>query len=411
MSTTSSESARRAPGTLDETTVDAVRRRIGIPVVHSPRSHNEVSSTDSFRHFALGYGDDNPLYCDPEHARASSWGGPIAPPMYPISAGIARPADWSEEQKTEMSGGNPLAGIGEYLCGERWVFAVPVRESDVLWRTHALDAAELRPSRFGGGTGALVSYRTTWDHADGVPFALRFSDFWHAERSKSKERGKYRDLEPPNYDAHDLERIDALYEAEEVRGATPRLLGDVRVGDELGPIVKGPMSVTDVISWHTGVGWGTYGGGAAKVGYKNRRRIPRFYTKNEAGFFDTAQRCHWDNEWARQLGHPNGYDYGLIRSNWLIHLVTNWMGDDAWLWKLSSSVRRFNYLSDMHIVSGSVREVDTDANTVTIDARGVNQRDETTFEGTAVVVLPAPDGGRAAAPAYRGGDEPVATGP
>ena len=29
-----------------------VRRRIGIPVRYSPRQHNEVSSTDSFRHFA-----------------------------------------------------------------------------------------------------------------------------------------------------------------------------------------------------------------------------------------------------------------------------------------------------------------------------------------------------------------------
>ena len=65
---------------LDEETLELVRRRIGIPVRFSPREHNEVASTDSFRHFARGYGDDNPLYGDPEYATASSWGGPLARP-------------------------------------------------------------------------------------------------------------------------------------------------------------------------------------------------------------------------------------------------------------------------------------------------------------------------------------------
>ena len=69
----------KAPRQLDEALIEEVRRRIGIPVHYSPRNHNEVSSTDSFRHFALAYGDDNPLYSDPRYAAASSWGSSIAP--------------------------------------------------------------------------------------------------------------------------------------------------------------------------------------------------------------------------------------------------------------------------------------------------------------------------------------------
>jgi hypothetical protein len=297
------------------------------------------------------------------------------------------------------------------MCGERWLFLQPVRAGDVLRRTHCLHDAVLRPSTFGGGVGALVSHRTRWDDDDGRPFAFRYSDFWHAERERSGTTGKYRDVQLGSYDEDALERIDALFEAETVRGGEPRHVDQVRVGDELGPIAKGPMSLTDIVAWHVGVGWGSYGGGAAKVAYANRRRIPKFYTRNEFGFLDTAQRCHWDAVWARQLGHPTSYDYGLIRSNWLVHLVTNWMGDDAWLWKLSSSVRKFNYLGDAHVVSGVVSAVDGEASTVTIDARGVNQRGETTFSGTAVVVLPRPGASRAAIPEHRPGDEPEATGP
>ena len=137
MSTTGTWSGR-PPRELNEETIGVVRARIGIPVRYSPRQHNEVSSTDSFRHFAVAYGDDNPLYTSPVHAEASSWGSSIAPPLYPFTAGRTRPVEWSDAEKAEMSGGDPLAGIGQYMCGERWMLLRPVRAGDVLWRTQSL---------------------------------------------------------------------------------------------------------------------------------------------------------------------------------------------------------------------------------------------------------------------------------
>ena len=58
------------------------------------------------------------------------------------------------------------------------------------------------------------------------------------------------------------------------------------------------------------------------------------------------------------------------------------MGDDAWIWRVSSSVRKFNYLGDAHIVSGVVQDVDADNATVTITAQGQNQRGEVTCDWT-----------------------------
>ena len=71
-----------------------------------------------------------------------------------------------------------------------------------------------------------------------------------------------------------FERIESLYESESVRGSVPRLVRDVTVGDELGPIAKGPMAVTDIICWHAATGFGEFGVGALKLGYKNRIRVP-----------------------------------------------------------------------------------------------------------------------------------------
>ena len=57
--------------------------------------------------------------------------------------------------------GDPLAGIGQYMCGERWLFVRPIRAGDLLWRSQHLFSADLKTSTFGGGTGALVSHRVS----------------------------------------------------------------------------------------------------------------------------------------------------------------------------------------------------------------------------------------------------------
>ena len=57
----------------------------------------------------------------------------------------------------------------------------------------------------------------------------------------------------------------------------PRWWEDVEEGDEVGPLVKGPLTVTDMICWHVGMGMGLYGVKALGLAAANRRRIPRFF--------------------------------------------------------------------------------------------------------------------------------------
>src|SRR5437879_5897588 len=53
-------------GKLTEEGLARARRRIGVfqPLPNPP--HNYEVTWDGVRHFAFGYGDDNPLFCDPE---------------------------------------------------------------------------------------------------------------------------------------------------------------------------------------------------------------------------------------------------------------------------------------------------------------------------------------------------------
>jgi acyl dehydratase len=381
-------------GTIDDSTVAALERRIGIPARRRRRPHHEELTADSFRHYAMGYGDDNPVFCEPSYGRSARWGDVIAPPLYPLTAGRPIPVDWTDEQHEVMSQPDPLAGVGEYLCGERWLWSRPLVTGTGLERTACIDAAALKRSEFGGGVGVLVSNRTEWRAEDDV-VCLRLTDMWHAERRGTRKSAGLRVVEPTKYAPEQLAELDRIYEAEQVRGAEVRWWDTVVVGDELGQIAKGPLTLTDILTYHIGVGWGAYGGGTGKVAYQNRSRIPALYVPNEHGVPDSVQRCHWEDAWAQQLGHPAAYDYGTMRTNWMVHLVTNWMGDDGWLWKLTASVTKFNYLGDAHVIGGrvtAVRPRDDAQGEIDVVMEGRNQRDEVTCVGTATVLLPRAGG-------------------
>jgi hypothetical protein len=206
-----------------------------------------------------------------------------------------------------------------------------------------------------------------------------------------------------------IAEIDERYAAERPRGATPRYFEDVAEGDEIGPLVKGPLTVTDMILWHTGMGMGIYGVAALRLGYQTRQRIPRFYHRDEQGVWDAMQRVHWDPGFARRSGNPTTFDYGRMRETWMIHALTDWMGDDAWLWKLRVEFRRFNYVGDLQTITGRVvrKYLAEDANgshlAVDLELASTNQRGEVTAPGTASVLLPSREHGPVRLPAPPGG--------
>src|SRR5439155_4601885 len=151
-----------------------------------------------------------------------------------------------------------------------------------------------------------------------------------------------------------------------------------------------------IMAFHAGgYGFVPYGLRSSRVGYKNRRRIAPFYIKDEHGVWDVAQRLHWDSEWSKAIGNPMAYDYGVLRQSWFYHHVSDWAGDDAFIEKMSDSIRKFNYHGDTQFLSGEVvgkREEDG-RHLVDLRMSMVNQRDVETAYGTATVSLPSREAG------------------
>ena len=88
---------------------------------------------------------------------------------------------------------------------------------------------------------------------------------------------------------------------------------------------------------------------------------------------------------------PGGYDVGPQRISWMGQLMTNWMGDDGFLRKLSASVRRPNIFGDVSWLKARIADKrgDDGAHVVDLELSVINQLDETTANGYAVVELPA----------------------
>jgi hypothetical protein len=216
------------------------------------------------------------------------------------------------------------------------------------------------------------------------------------ERSKARARAKNDTIELKPYSDDEIAAIEEQYASEAPRGPKQRWWEEVSVGDELGPLVKGPLTVTDMICWHVGMGMGLYGVKPLRLAARNRRRIPRFFHRDELNVPDVLQRAHWDPAYARKAGQPTTYDYGRMRETWLIHLCTDWMGDDGWLWRLDCEFRAFNYVGDTQWIRGVVTNrylAEGGRPAVDVELRADNQRGATTTPGHATILLPSREHG------------------
>jgi len=397
-----------AEGSITEEGIARLRARIGIPEPHTVAVPRYTSpGVDAFRHVAEAYGDDNPLWSDEAYASGTCWGGVIAPPPLVGGDSLIGFDEVTEvpAEHRELMKGDPLRGVHAFYSASSREWWAPLRPNRRVARRNALVGVLDKPSEF-AGRAVHEWMAQVFREVDGPALSAQYRLMIRTERTKARERKKNDALEPTPYSDEEIGAIEAQYASEGPRGAESRWWEDVEVGDPVGPMVKGPLTVTDMVCWHAGVGMGLYGVKPLRLGYKNRTRIPRFYHRDELNVPDVMQRVHWDPEFARRAGNPTTYDYGRMRETWLIHLCTDWMGDEAWLWKLDCEFRRFNFVGDTQWLSGIVAArylADGDRPAVDLELSAVNQRGELTTPGHATVLLPSREHGPVRLPESPGG--------
>ena len=352
------------------------------------------ATENNIRNYAHGIGDDNPLYTDPVYGAKTRWGSHNAPPS--MAEVITRTLHGDRLPKEVRDASKGLfRGVHVFVSGSEKFFYRPVYPGDALHAFSGEDSLEVKPSEFSGRTVTRFKRRVKINQKAEVVFNQKTRSIY-AERSAAVKKGKNMKIEPTTYTDADLEKIDAIYAAEQRRGAEPRYFEDVQVGEAMAPMVKGPFLVTHVLAYHAG-GYGIreYGLFGSRLWHDNRKRIAPFYIKNEYGIPDVAQRLHWDNKWAQGIGNPMAYDYGVVREGWFNHYLTDWMGDDGWVLRQYDEMRKFNYIGDTQFLKGEVvgKRAEDDRFYVDLIMEMTNQRSEKTSVGEATIMLPSREHG------------------
>lgn len=329
-------------------------------------------TADAIRHFAQGTDDDNPLWLDPDHAAQSRFRGLVAPPAfifahrYPILHGAPMKAPLA-----------PLIGDVE----AEWYR--PIRVGDRLHSEPRQKDFFGKRSKDGRRLNFVIS-EVTYRAQDDELVAKAEGTMIMATQVGLH---KMMEHEVPRYDEDDLRSLEETWRNERRRGAEPLHFEDVEVGTEIPAIVRGPLTIGDMVAWNAAIG-PSYKAG--RWGYLDLTRAMHTAMFNPVtGFPVKYSMQHEDFHLAAGRGMPAPFDNGVMRFAWVAPLITNWMGDAADLKRLTVAVRRPGLYGDLVTYSAKVTDKNDADGTVTLEIAGTKrQGGQVGTTGVAVVALP-----------------------
>jgi len=344
--------------------------------------------------YSLAIGDDNPLYTDPLYGRKTRWGWMV---VTPVITNIIRylpphPRGYGDWPVTHLVG-----GLG-------WEWNDMIRPGDKFKTTFYLN--ELVEKK--GSTGRL--FITKSDAKYWNQYGDLTAKGWGSQIMIGKDvsvedirEGKgFRDAmlyERPtyHYSKEEVQKIEDGINAEKRRGAEILYWEDVHVGDKLTPLVKGPLTMGDLMGFAAML---TAGGHSVfELSYRSSKKASRSPIENSStGWpYENMWMEHYDFYLCKDRGLPGPFDEGQMRCCTPAHLLSNWMGDNGFIRRLGTSLRKPNFYGDTQWVYGEVVKTykdkvgDEEYGAVDIRIDQINQVGENTAPGTATVYLPSPD--------------------
>ena len=127
------------------------------------------------------------------------------------------------------------------------------------------------------------------------------------------------------------------------------------------------------------------------------QELPAFTRKTDfdnwnrfAAVNDEFISIHMDDELARAMGQPGAIGMGNLRWAYLLNALRDWAGDDADILELGVQFRGTNLKNDVLRTHAVVTEKKTEngRNLVVLKIDVLNQNDEATTPGHAVIAFP-----------------------
>jgi acyl dehydratase len=350
-----------------------------VKVGYQTGQNNEYVNTDLIRHYADAIGDKNPLWRDEKYAKTTKWGGIIAPPTFMDSI-----APTFTQDKTVLPPGVRVFPAG----AKRQWFGIfhPGDKIHVLEESLGVEekkTKEVKPYRL-----FLEHTRRTYiNQRDEVvadvdcrmvmPTFHRFED-----QGAAYEQGQ----EKPHYTQERLDEIHKAYEQEKPRGSDILYWEDVSEGEQLKPLVFGPLAAADSAAFCAAIGYvGSFGINWDII----RSDFSWHHIDPQTGEFLLASEIHFNEMAGKIRGGTRSFTFGAQTEALLAHSITNWMSDNGFLKMLDPATRHPWFFGDTATIKGKVTRKYTEnlEHLVDIEVYAENQKGVIIESATAIVRL------------------------
>ena len=337
--------------------------------------------------FMNGAGDENPLYRDPNYGATSAYFTMLAPPAFVLA--IRTPTSRGALYQSDAYGA-PLPLLTSAAITWNDQIHLGDRFSSDLTVAGASEGAAWRERPTAQIESQADYYRENGAH----PFAQASGTVTLYPLRRGNEKFLDRDLYV--YSDEEIAQLEQELSSESApRGNHTRYWSDVEEGESLPTLVKGPLTLSDLMSWAVAEAKPIKLGGLVdrEVQVQPGRRTtnpttnwPRWDLEQEA---EDLQSC-------QDAGFAGPYGRGAMRVALAGHLMTHWMGDDGFLRQLTVDLPNPFMYGDVMRLGGTVADKFTQEiggrqyNAVAVEITGTNQIDETVLSGNATVFLPEP---------------------
>lgn len=307
---------------------------------------------DYIKRYVFAIGDFNPLYRDAEYAKQSLWGGIIAPPIFQASAGNA-PVFPDKPQ---------IPGLNSFYGGTENIMYKVMRPGD---RIHVINKylgieekkEAGKPYRLFVPRGQKMIYNDRGE----LMGTSTGNEIWMAmppgsKKKEKAEKNPFAGRTRPRYTKEQLDDIHRFYDDEMEgkfrRGAEILYWEDVVEGEEIKPLIRGPLDVSDTVSWIVSAGY------SIAFGWKWRALkgdLDRCLIDPDTGAPHNAIDWHFVDNMAQVAGLPYAHSIGRQNEAIVACAISNWMGDDGFLRRLYCAHRVTWFLGETITTKGKVK--------------------------------------------------------
>ena len=336
------------------------------------RTENFVrdASHGALLNFVNGIGDTNPIFRDQEYAAFSKYGSIIGHPCAPYMRHWSGRTRWG------------LPGVHGFFAGNDWEYFRNLRPGDAVNCVERVLDVQERQSRY-SETLVIQFVETIYTNQRDDLLARVVGWCTRHQRRASRERGQVRQrASPPRVHAGRTGGNRPAGPGGEGQGQPDPLLRRHQHRRRDGTRGPGPVVATGRISVLVGTGRSSAHG----VLLREALRHPDHFFRNpeSGGGLEYTGIGHLRDSVAEAVGRPWRIRLrSAERVSWMGTLVTNWMGDDAFLKRLRVECRRFNVYGDTQWCKGRVigKHIHDGAPLVDLEIWAENQRGEVTARG------------------------------